>query len=98
MQENKVRYSKCPHCKQHGIPAFRKISYKYNPVVTCIRCGKRYAVNRALSVMGEIGIAALSGTAALLTKTHMPFWPWIIAALVAVCLFEYFAPLEDAED
>ena len=36
----KIKYSKCPTCKEHGIPAFSKISRRHNPTLKCKYCNK----------------------------------------------------------
>ena len=96
----KIKYSKCPSCKKHGIPAFRKIGHRYNPAVTCRYCGKEFSVNIVLSIFMKIAIGVLVGSIAFAVKTYLfevPFLIWIILMLCLWFLCEYFVPLEEIE-
>ena len=97
---NKIKYSKCPACKKHGISAFNKIGYRYNPVVECHYCKKKFSVNIALSIIMKIVISIFVGAIAIIVDTYIvkvPLLIWAIIALILLFLFEYFAPLSDAD-
>ena len=99
MSLEKIKYSKCPSCKRHGIRAFFK-SGKYTYKLTCRYCSKRFKINIALNTFVNIFIAILVCSIAWVVDKHiipMPLWFWIgIAAILLLC-FDYFAPLEEVE-
>lgn len=96
MNIERLKYSKCPNCKRRGLSGFRKTGYKYNPVLECEYCKKKFKVNRALSVTVDIGMAVIIGLIG--QKTGMPLWICCIILLLLLAVFEYFAPLEEIED
>lgn len=99
MNLEKLKNSKCPHCKQYGIKAFGKIGYRTNRTIVCGCCGKQYKVNWALSFVGKILIAVLLGLCANWVKPiGVPFWVWCILLITAYGVFEYFVPMEEVED
>ena len=96
MNFKKIKYSKCPACKKHGIFAFNKIGHRYNRIVECHYCKKTFSVNIALSITMKIVIPLFVGIIALIVNTYIakiPFLIWAIMILVLWFLFEYFAPL-----
>ena len=100
MNFEKIKYSKCPSCKKHGIPAFRKIGHRYNPAVTCRYCGKSFSVNIVLSIFMKIAIGLFVGGIAFAAKTYLfdvPLLIWTILMLFLWFLCEYFVPLEEIE-
>ena len=100
MSFEKIKYSKCPNCKKHGIPAFSKLSRVYNPDVQCCYCKKIYSVNIALSKLVGISIAFLVGIIGNIFNkyvTPIPFFVWVLPIIFLYLLFEYYAPLEEAK-
>ena len=100
MKFENIKYSKCPNCKKHGI-SFYKTGHKYNPIICCKFCGKKFRVNRALSMTVIVLLAVLGGVAFREIKEIYPSIPtWTCYALYSFLwlAFEYFAPLEEYEE
>lgn len=97
---NKLLYSKCPYCKQHGIKAFNKMAKMHNPTLICKYCGKKYSMNMALAIIIKIVIPALVGIVALFINNiiKIPIWIYCAIGIILLLLFEYFAPLEDQDE
>ena len=94
----KIKYSICPACKKHGIPAFSKISRRRTPTLKCKYCHKQFRVNAALSIITDIFIAIFWGILALLFKKYvisLPLWLWGILVIISLFIVEYFIPLEE---
>ena len=51
MNFEKLKYSKCPHCKKYGIGVMRGVGKTTTYVETCKYCGKKYRVNWALAFL-----------------------------------------------
>ena len=102
MEIQKIKYSKCPHCKQHGIKAFSKISHRHNPILTCKYCGKRFSVNIILSIFVKIAIPVFFGSITKLFFENLDedilMLILYVACVLTLFLFEYFAPLEEIPD
>ena len=100
MNIRKIINSKCPYCKKRGIQ-FYKTSYKYNPILTCRFCGKKFKVNRVLSITAIILLAVLVGVVSRKVEEfypNIPMWsPYCIMILLWL-VFEYFAPLDECDD
>ena len=100
MNINKITHSKCPHCRKHGI-GFPKIGYRYNRLITCKYCGKKFKVNRALSITVLIILGVLGGICFIKTKeifSNVPDWICYPLIFILLSVFEYFAPLEEYDD
>ncbi len=91
----KIKYSKCPSCKKHGIKTFFK-SGKYTYRLTCKYCKKNFKINIALNTLVNIFIGISVGLAAYIVDS-MPLWFWIGIAIILLLCFDYFAPLEEVE-
>lgn len=97
MKISEIASSKCPICKKYGLP-FYKTSYKYNPTITCKYCGKKFKVNRALSMITLISIAVLVVIGIRIIKENLfdiPGWVSYFMAFALWLAFQYFAPLEE---
>jgi len=96
----KIFYSKCPNCGEYGIKAFNKMLRRYNPILTCKYCSKKFKMNMALSIIFKCGIAALIAIFAAIFNNviKMPLWIYCVIAIILLLLFEYFAPLEESEE
>ena len=99
MMFEKITHSKCPNCKKHGLP-FYKTSYKYNPLITCKFCGKKFAVNRVLSMTFLIAMLVLLGFVfqKLQEWFGVPNWICCVLGVGGWLLFQYFAPLKEHEE
>lgn len=100
MKISHITNSKCPCCKKYGLP-FYKTNYKYNPVVTCKFCGKKFKVNRALSLTVIILLAFSVVVGFKKVNDYIfnfPEWTIYFIGLALWHVFEYFAPLEEYED
>ncbi len=95
MALEKIKYSKCPACKKHGIRAFFK-SGKYTCKLTCKYCSKRFKINIALNTLVNIFVAILVGLIAFIVD-QIPIWFLLIIALFLLLCFDYFAPLEELD-
>ncbi len=96
----KIKYSKCPICKKYGIFAFDKIGRRYNHILECNYCKKKFSVNIVVSIIMKILIPLFVGAIALIVNTYVtkvPFLIWAIITLVLWFIFEYFAPLSNAD-
>ena len=101
MNLDKIKYSKCPNCRQNGISAFMKLSKHHNPVLICKHCKKKYKVNFGLSLIVYLTVSIIFGFLAHFINTyiiHIPLWLWGILIAISLLFFEYFAPLEDIEN
>ena len=99
MSLEKIKYSKCPTCKKHGIRAFLK-SGKYTYKLTCKYCSKKFKVNIVLNTFVNILIAIFVGSMAFMINKYivsMPLWLFMGIAIVLLLCFDYFAPLEEIE-
>lgn len=97
METNKIKNSKCPHCKKYGLP-FYKTSYKYNPIIICKYCGKKFKVNRALSLTALILLAIFMGVGIRIINENIfdiPMWVCYFLYVALWLAFQYFAPLEE---
>ena len=98
MKLEKIRFCRCPKCHEHGIPAFKKIGYRYNPKVQCKYCGAKFSVNIALSIMVQMFIPIFWGVIGLLFTNYIlkiPFPFWCALAIISLVVFEYFCPMEE---
>jgi hypothetical protein len=101
MNFEKIKYSKCPGCKKHGIHSFKKIYRRHNSILTCKCCGGKFQVNFALSIIVKIIGAIVWGILASIFNKYIffiPIWIWFLTFIVAFLLFEYFAPLEEVKE
>ena len=101
MNFDKLRYSKCPHCHQHGLPAFMKTVRHSGLVLTCKHCQHKFFLSRFVYVLAVLAIAVGGGLISLLISScgiSVPFWLTAIVAVVLVLMFEYFAPLEKLDE
>ena len=99
MRLEKIKYSRCPSCKKHGIRAFFK-SGKYTYKLTCKYCSKRFKINIALNTFMNIFIAVFVGVVSFVVNkyiTIIPLWIWLSIAIILLLCFDYFAPLEEIE-
>ena len=83
---NKLKYSKCPNCKKHGITAFFKIGRGTNSEVTCKHCGKVFKVNWAFSFIMKISIGIFWGIVARIFDRYVmeiPLWVWIAPIVIS---------------
>lgn len=99
MNLEKIKYSRCPACKQHGIKAFLK-GGKYTYKLTCKYCQKKFKINMVLNTFVNIFVAILVGTLALTVNKYIipiPLWVWGAIAVIILLGFDYFAPLEEIE-
>ena len=97
---NKIRYSKCPNCKKHSIPAFSKISGKgvrsrisTPSIVECENCKKQYIANGFLVFLIQMITWILA--IVLCWLLHFPIWAGIILPILLLLAFEYFLPLKE---
>lgn len=101
MDIEKLKYSRCPNCKRHGIPSFGKTGANRPYKVVCKYCGKAYRINVILDMMVKIAIpVSLAIIYWILKNKYMitiPFWILVVLIIIFRCLYEYFAPLEDIE-
>ena len=100
MKLKQIKYSKCPQCKKHGLKIY-KTSYKYNPVIICNCCGKKFKVNRFLSLVVLLVDAVFVGVVYRYINyniIHIPIEISYIVGIVIWFLFQYFAPLEEYDD
>lgn len=97
MDLKKLKYSKCPKCHKHGIPALKKFGHMYNPTVKCKFCECTFSANFALSTIVKIAIPIAIALIGSFIKNwiHIPFWLLCIIILVCYYLIEYFSPLEE---
>ena len=101
MQENKFRYSKCPHCGRHGIPAFYKLTVKLRrPALTCIYCKKTF---QASFLYGILMLTAWTGSVIgyvplIRILNIAPSAIGLGAVMYSVaswCLIQYFIPIRE---
>ena len=98
MNFEKIKYCRCTKCHKHGIRAFKKIGYKYNPQVECKYCNSKFSVNFALSLMMKIFILMFWGILGFLFKTYIieiPLPIWCALGIISLFVFEYFCPMEE---
>ena len=96
MNIEKLRYSKCPACKKHGIPAFSKLG-RWTYTVKCKYCHKKFKVNSVLAYIVKLGGAIGVGLFCRFVASF-PFWLACVIGILMLFLFEYFAPLEEVDD
>ena len=86
----KLKFSKCPNCKKHGIP-FWKTGWRHNPILVCKYCNEKYKVNIALSIATKVLVPCLLGL--ILKGIPMPIF--VIICVIVILILEYFAPVEE---
>ncbi len=100
MNLEKLKYSKCPNCKKHGIPGVLKAG-RYPYTLTCKHCEKKYKMNSALVVIINIFAPITGGIICLLVDNHIvniPLLLYMAVALILHALAMYFAPLEEVDE
>lgn len=97
MDIDKLKYSKCPNCKKHGISAFLKLGRASTNRVSCKYCKKTYKVNWILAFIIKILIIL-----ALFMFTEyiyeLSVWNSVILGIILLGVFQYFTPLEEIEE
>lgn len=98
-----LRFSKCPNCRKHGIPALEKIRLRgvHRMIVTCKYCGKKYEVLQAKARVAQVTIAIVYGIIIAIMNNHVVNIPkavWILGLIILLYVYEYFAPLEEPEN
>lgn len=89
----KLKLSKCPHCQKHGLP-FWKTGRRYNPVLVCKYCNKKYRVNIVLSIATKVLVPCLLG----FLLRGIPMTLFIVICIIAILILEYFAPVEEINE
>ena len=105
MNFEKLKYSKCPHCKKYGIKALRGVGYNSNHEQTCLYCKKRYRMNWALSFLLKISILCFYGIMGLIIHTYFSKISTelvvIILTLLAIASFYFIiriCPMEEVKE
>ena len=101
MNFEKLKYSKCPHCKKYGISASRGISRASTYTVSCKYCGKKFRVNSALAFLLTIAIVFIYYSIyALLNilSINIPVLIIGILAGISVLFSERYWPMEEEKD
>ncbi len=101
MNFEKLKYSKCPHCKKYGIGVMRGVGKTTTYVETCKYCGKKYRVNWALAFLLKIFIPCICYGICLIINTYIIKIPtWIIMVVCVIsCLFVFrICPMEEEKD
>ena len=105
MNLEKLKYSKCPHCKKYGIKALRGVGYHSNYEQTCLYCKKRYRMNWALSFLLKISILSFYGIIGFIINKYFSKIPTevvaIILTLLAIASFYFIiriCPMEEEKD
>ena len=101
MNFEKLKYSKCPHCKKYGISASRGIQYHYTSVEICKYCGKKYRVNWALAFLLKCLFAFIYGGFFLIINTYIiqvPLWIIGISGAFLYLIIRRICPMEEEKD
>ena len=101
MNENKLRYSKCPYCSKHGIDIFSKSGKATTYKTRCIYCNKLFKANIWLSAVMNITIGLGLGLIILLFSKYICHIPTIIViflVLIAYYFKQYFLPVRKIDD
>ena len=101
MNFDKLRYSKCPHCHQHGLPAFMKTVWHSGLALTCKHCQHKFFLRRFVYVLAALAIAVAVALISRLISFFgipVPLWLMAIVVIALVLMFEYFAPLEKLDE
>ena len=101
MDIEKIKYSKCPHCKKYGIGAFRGIGIHLTYVETCRYCGKKFQVNWALAFILSASIPIIEGIICLIINTYIikiPMWIAIILLMISYYLVVRVCPMEEVKE
>lgn len=96
----KILYSKCPHCREHGIAAFGKYGKRGSRTMQCKYCNKKFKINPALGIIIIVGSMLIGIGLITLISTYLfsaPGWIGGMIAILCWMLGEYFAPLENVE-
>lgn len=100
MKLEQIKYSKCPNCKNKGLPFF-KIGSPGDPVLTCKCCGKKYKFNSAVSITITITVAVLVvGVFRYINENISPVStviPYIVGIGILI-LVQYFIPPEEYDN
>lgn len=98
MKLEKLLYSKCPHCKKHGIPALKTARF-HQPTLTCKKCGSKYKANGILSMLLIISVPFLLFLFSNIIF-DINFNDIFIVIIMAMSIFiiEYFLPIESVDE
>ena len=101
MNENKLRYSKCPYCGKHGIDIFSKSGRATTYKTKCKYCNNIFKASVWVSTIMNIATFLGLGLIILLFSKyicHIPTIMIIILALVAYYFNQYFLPVKKIDD
>ena len=96
MKENKWLYSKCPHCKRHGITAFFK-PYE----LRCKYCGTLFRTNRYIFRILLVFVGLIVGALGYVIKNYvydMPLGVLYIIAVIPILAALYFEPIYEVKE
>lgn len=98
----KLKYSKCPHCKKYGISALRGISRASTYTVTCKYCKRKYKMNWALSFIIKISILFFYGVIGFIINTcfskisvELVVSILTLLAIISFCFIIRICPMEE---
>ena len=102
MREDKLRFSKCPYCRRHGISAMGKFGYRSTLPVICIYCQKTFKAKLWISALIKIAVGLASGFCALFSQRlgitrEISLMLGLVAFFLFYYLGEYFAPMREVE-
>lgn len=107
MDWNKLTHSKCPVCRERGLPAL-KTGYRFSDkTVRCKHCGRAFATNLGINILVELGSLALIAWACFSwvdpTFENETIRKCVVGALfvlwfLVMYTYEYFAPLHEREE
>ena len=102
MLPKKLKYQRCPNCKEYGLPAWNKTYRNFNPTYQCPYCKNFYKVNIALSTGAKYIVLFLMFLFLFLFEKlfsyDMPFIIYIALALFSFTLMVYLLPYEKRYD
>ena len=101
MKLEKILYSKCPNCKEHGIPMFKTARF-FQPTLICKKCGEKYKANGVLAVFLVIltpcVLFLFDKLVARLFRIYLNAISIAILLLIAILVIEYFLPIENIDE
>ena len=101
MKFEKLLYSKCPKCKEHGISLLKTGRYN-QPTLVCKKCGAKFKGNGFLAgvfiILTELPFIVLLLIMNRYFKIYFNNIELIIALIFPVLIAQYFLPIENIDE
>ena len=110
IDSKKIFHSKCPSCKEYGLPAWRPGSNGQGKLLVCEHCGKHFRTSWGVNFIATVAILCIHGGffRFVILDTWLPDCPsWLEGLIIGICyvtgitayiLYQRIAPLYEVDD